>query len=152
MRKQGGRKRTRVGLVSVSCLALTAVGMAEAGPPEPDARGAYVLEREADIAKPGPGPHDGMGRTTGATFFASVPGVPFTFTRRTLHPGSSIGSHEQHEDEIYFVASGTGRMTINGDSFDVREGDGVLTRPGSIHGLVQTGDEDLVIIIVYRRR
>ena len=143
----------RVGFGVVTCaVVVLVVGAGEAGPAEKGSPGGHVVERVAEIAKPAPGPHHGLGQTTGSTFFGSVPGVPFTFTRRALHPGSSIGSHEQHEDEIYFVVSGTGRMTIDGDSFDVQAGNGVLTRPGSTHGLVQTGQEDLVIIIVYPRR
>ncbi len=141
-----------VGIGAVTCaMAVLVAGAGEAGSAETGSPGGYVVERVGDIAKPAPGPHYGLGQTTGSTFFGSVPGVPFAFTRRALHPGSSIGPHEQHEDEIYFVVSGTGRMTIDGASLDVQSGDGVLTRPGSTHGLVQTGDEDLVIIIVYPR-
>jgi mannose-6-phosphate isomerase-like protein (cupin superfamily) len=66
-----------------------------------------------------------------------------------LHPGSSIGYHLQKEDEVYYVVSGTGRMTIDDKPFDVKAGDAMLTRPGSSHGLVQTGGADLVVIIVF---
>ncbi len=65
-----------------------------------------------------------------------------------LHPGSSIGYHPQKEDEVYYVVSGTGRMTIDDRGFDVKAGDAMPTRPGSSHGLVQTGASDLVVIIV----
>jgi mannose-6-phosphate isomerase-like protein (cupin superfamily) len=137
--------------VATCAVVVFAVGVCEAGSAEKGSPRGYVLERAAEIAEPAPGPHDGLGQTTGSRFFGSVTGVPFAFTRRALHPGSSIGIHEQHEDEIYFVVSGTGRMTIDGDSFDVRAGDAVLTRPGSTHGLIQSGGDDLVIIIVYPR-
>jgi mannose-6-phosphate isomerase-like protein (cupin superfamily) len=42
-------------------------------------------------------------------------------------------------------------MTIDGKSFEVRAGDAILTRPGSSHGLKQTGTDDLVIMINYER-
>jgi mannose-6-phosphate isomerase-like protein (cupin superfamily) len=143
----------RTGLGVVTCAVVVyAAAVGEAGCAEKPSPGGYVVERATEIAVSAPGPHNGLGQTTGSTFFRSVPRVPFAFTRRVLHRGSSIGSHEQREDEIYFVVSGTGRMTIDGDSFDVGAGDGVLTRPGSTHGLVQAGDDDLVIIIVYPRR
>jgi mannose-6-phosphate isomerase-like protein (cupin superfamily) len=42
-------------------------------------------------------------------------------------------------------------MTIDGKSFDVTPGTAVLTRPGSSHGLKQTGPDDLVILINYEQ-
>ena len=42
-------------------------------------------------------------------------------------------------------------MTIDGKAFEVRPGDAILTRPGSSHGLKQTGAEDLVIMINYEQ-
>jgi mannose-6-phosphate isomerase-like protein (cupin superfamily) len=115
----------------------------------PSAPGGYVLERDADVAKRQPGPHQGLGQTTGHVFFEKVPGLSFSFRKRVLHPGSSIGYHPQSEDEVYYVVSGAGRMTIDGKTFEVKPGDATLTRPGSSHGLVQAGDDDLVLIIVF---
>jgi mannose-6-phosphate isomerase-like protein (cupin superfamily) len=40
-------------------------------------------------------------------------------------------------------------MTVDGRPFDVGPGDAILTRPGSSHGLKQTGSEDFVIMINY---
>jgi mannose-6-phosphate isomerase-like protein (cupin superfamily) len=42
-------------------------------------------------------------------------------------------------------------MTIDGKTFAVGAGDAILTRPGSSHGLKQTGTDDLVIMINYER-
>jgi mannose-6-phosphate isomerase-like protein (cupin superfamily) len=136
------------GLAIVS-LALVLSGEAAAAGEGSDAGGGFVLQHDAEVMRPSPGPHDGAGRTTGFHFFDDVPGVPFAFRKRALHPGSSIGLHEQHDDEVYYVLSGEGRMTINGESFAVGPGDAVLTRPGSTHALAQEGAEDLVIVIVY---
>ena len=47
------------------------------------------------------------------------------------------------------MLSGTGMMKMNGDRFAVKAGDAVLTRPGSSHGLQQTGADSLVVIINY---
>jgi mannose-6-phosphate isomerase-like protein (cupin superfamily) len=55
----------------------------------------------------------------------------------------------QREDEIYYFLSGTGVMTLDGKPYEVHGGMAVLTRPGSSHGLKQTGTEDLVLIINY---
>ena len=50
------------------------------------------------------------------------------------------------------MLSGTGVMQMNGAEFPVKPGDAVLTRPGSSHGIKQTGREDLVLIINYEKK
>lgn len=112
----------------------------------------YVLEHEKDLAAKQPGPHDGGGNTTAYNFFAKADGFKLAFRKRILHPGSSIGYHLQKEDEVYYVLSGKGEMTMNGKTFMVEPGDGILTRPGSLHGLKPVGNEDLVIIINYLKQ
>jgi len=109
----------------------------------------YILEHEKDIATRQPGPHEGGGNTTAYNFFAKAEDFHLAFRKRILHPGSSIGYHLQKEDEIYYILSGRGEMQMNGKSFEVKEGDAILTRPGSSHGLKQTGEDDLVIMINY---
>lgn len=113
--------------------------------------GGFVLEHEAALAQPAPGPHDGRGETIGYSYFEDVPGYRFAFRKRVLRPGASIGYHLQREDEIYYVVSGEGRMTVDDRAIDMRPGDAVLTRPGSSHGIVQTGAADLVLIITYHK-
>ena len=68
-----------------------------------------------------------------------------------LHVGASIGYHKQSEDEVYYILSGTGLMTINGEELVVKAGDAILTRTGSSHGLAQSGKEDLILIITYKK-
>jgi mannose-6-phosphate isomerase-like protein (cupin superfamily) len=134
-------------------VALTTFGagwaVAAAQKPEP---GGYVLERDADVAVTEPGTHKGGGQTVGYSFFKKVPRLGLVFRKRALKPGSGIGYHEQKEDEIYYVLSGRGSMTIDGKTFDVGPGDAILTRPGSSHGLKQTGADDLVIMINYEQK
>jgi mannose-6-phosphate isomerase-like protein (cupin superfamily) len=117
-------------------------------PPERHA-GGYVLERDNQVAREEPGPHRGGGPTVAYSFFRDTPKLALVFRKRALKAGAAIGYHEQHEDEIYYVLSGRGVMTIDGRSFDVGPGDAILTRPGSSHGLKQAGREDLVIVINY---
>jgi mannose-6-phosphate isomerase-like protein (cupin superfamily) len=116
------------------------------------APGGYILERDAEVATPEPGTHNGGGQTIGYSFFKKAPRLGLVFRKRALKPGSGIGYHEQKEDEIYYVLSGRGTMTIDGKSVDVEPGTAVLTRPGSSHGLKQTGAEDLVIMINYEQK
>ena len=109
----------------------------------------YILEHEKDIAKEQPSPHNGTGMSRGYSFFANARGLKLAFRKRVLKPGSSIGYHLQEEDEIYYIESGTGIMKVNNDSFTVKTGDAILTRPGCSHGLRQTGKNELVVIINY---
>ena len=111
----------------------------------------YVLERDAEVAKNEPGPHDGGGPSTGYVFFEKAPNLKFSFRKRVLHKGSGIGYHLQKTDEVYYFTGGQGVMTINGKPFDVHAGDAVLTRGGSSHGLVQKGEGDLTIIITFQK-
>jgi len=113
--------------------------------------GGYILEKDADVSKTEPGTHNGGGETIGYSFFAKAPGLKLVFRKRALKPGSGIGYHEQKEDEIYYVLSGKGMMTIDGKSFEIGPGDAILTRPGSSHGLKQIGAENLVIMINYEQ-
>ena len=108
-----------------------------------------TIQHDADVAKEEPGTHNGGGRTIGYSFFAKTPGLAFVFRKRALHPGSGIGLHTQAEDEVYYVLSGKGEMTLDGERHDVTPGTAILTRTGSSHSLKQVGPDDLVIIITY---
>src|SRR5262245_28775018 len=129
-------------------LILVGAGLHAAAMQQP-APGGYVIEHDAEVAKNEPGTHNGGGQTVGYSFFKDVPNLKLVFRKRALKPGSGIGLHEQKEDEIYYVLSGTGTMTLDGTSVDITPGTAVLTRTGSSHSLKQTGREDLVILINY---
>jgi mannose-6-phosphate isomerase-like protein (cupin superfamily) len=124
---------------------------APAGKQEKPVPGGYVLEKDKDVARNEPGTHKGGGETIGYSFFSKTPNLKLVFRKRAFKPGSAIGYHLQREDEIYYVLSGRGMMTIDGKEFEVGPGDAVLTRPGSSHGLKQIGTEDLVILINYEQ-
>ena len=128
---------------------LAAPSFAQSKPLE-NPHGSRIV-READIAVQQPGPHDGGGITTGYPFFEDIKDVPFFFRKRVLHPGAAIGAHEQKEDEAYYVVSGTGNYTLDGQTVKVGPGTALLTRKGSTHSLRQTGTQDLVIFISYLR-
>lgn len=114
--------------------------------------GGYIIERDVEVARDEPGPHKGRGRTIAYSFFRNAPGLKLVFRKRALKPGASIGYHEQHEDEIYYVLSGRGVMKLDGKDVEVGPGTAVLTRPGSSHSITQVGTEDLVILINYEAK
>jgi hypothetical protein len=55
----------------------------------------YLLERDGEVAKNEPGPHDGGGPSTGYLFFEKAPDLKFSFRKRVLHKGAAIGYHLQ---------------------------------------------------------
>jgi mannose-6-phosphate isomerase-like protein (cupin superfamily) len=144
------RRGTSTGTLAVATTIALGIGWAAGAAAQPG-RGGYIVERDADVQGSEPGPHAGGGRTIGYSFFKTVPKLALVFRKRALTPGSAIGYHEQKEDEIYYVLSGRGVMTIDGKTFDVAPGTAILTRPGSSHGLRQTGHEDLVILVNYEQ-
>ena len=119
--------------------------------PQTKAVPGYVVERDRDVAKNEPGPHDGGGPSTGYIFFEQAPDLKFSFRKRVLHKGAAIGYHLQKTDEVYYIIGGRGTMTINDHPFAVKRGDAILTRGGNSHGLVQKGTMDLTIIISYQK-
>jgi mannose-6-phosphate isomerase-like protein (cupin superfamily) len=137
----------RLAYTLMSMLAGAALHAAATQKPAP---GGYLVEHDADVAVTEPGTHHGGGQTIGYSFFKTVPNLKLVFRKRALKPGSGIGLHQQDEDEIYYVLSGKGIMTLDGKTVDVTPGTAVLTRTGSSHSLKQTGDDDLVILINYQ--
>jgi mannose-6-phosphate isomerase-like protein (cupin superfamily) len=138
-------------LLILSVVLVAGSTQAQSSPPSQRAPGGYIVQHEADIAKTEPGTHNGGGQTVGYSFFDRTPGLTLVFRKRALKPGSAIGYHEQKEDEIYYVLSGRGVMTVDGKTFDVGPGTAILTRPGSSHGIRQAGTDDLVMLINYEQ-
>mgnify|MGYP001554621519 CR=1 FL=1 len=136
----------------VPALVLSGVALSsQAGTPAKQTPGGYIIQHDNEVSKTEPGTHNGGGETVGYSFFAGTPNMHLVFRKRALKPGSGIGYHEQTEDEIYYVLSGRGIMTLDGKEVEVGPGTAILTRTGSSHGLKQTGAEDLVILINYQQ-
>ena len=139
---------TQLTIALAAGIAIGAAGMHLAAQPA-KVQGGFIVQHDAEIAKHEPGTHDGGGQTIGYSFFDKTPGMKFIFRKRALHPGAGVGIHEQHEDEVYYVLSGKGVMTVDDKPVEMTPGTAVLTRPGSTHALKQSGSEDLVVLIAY---
>ena len=69
------------------------------------------------------------------------------FAKVTILPGDELPYHEHHgETETYYIVKGSGVYTDNGEKYPVETGDVTFCKDGSGHGLLNTGDEDMVII------
>jgi len=140
----------RIAVVGGICLFLLLGSRGPSSLPVPQLQANSLIEHDTAVAEQQPGPHGGGGVTTAYSFFTQAPNLHFVFRKRALHPGAAIGYHRQHEDEIYYIVSGTGALTLNGQRSILGPGTAILTRPGSSHGLEQVGTDDLVIIVAYR--
>jgi mannose-6-phosphate isomerase-like protein (cupin superfamily) len=72
------------------------------------------------------------------------------FVNHYLIPsGSSIGYH-QHKvmEEVYYIFSGSGRLTIDGATLEVKAGDAVTCPIGSSHGFYNNSGKDTEIISI----
>lgn len=140
---------TRQRALLIAAIFASAASYGAAQQPARVTSGASIIEHDADVAVSEPGTHGGGGMTVGYSFFKGAPGLNLVFRKRALKPGSGIGYHEHKDDEVYYVLSGKGVLTLDGKPYDVGPGTAILTRAGSSHGLKQIGTEDLVILINY---
>ena len=69
-------------------------------------------------------------------------------TYSVLPPGTSIGIHTHGRDEeVYCILEGKGTMHLDGENRPVEKGDIILNRPRGTHGLENTGEEDLLVLV-----
>ena len=60
--------------------------------------------------------------------------------------GSTQEHYHPRAEEIYYITHGTGRMRIESETRDVREGDAIAIPPGRKHKLWNTGTETLRLL------
>lgn len=66
-----------------------------------------------------------------------------------LPPGTSISEHPHYDEEkLYLVLEGTGVASVNGEERDVVSGDAIPLHAGGSHGIRNSGDEDMLILVV----
>ena len=96
-----------------------------------------------------PGMNNGTG-TMSAKMFMDEQGkiIPCA-----IHAGGSIGMHK-HEtsDDINYVLSGDGKAICDGKEETLSSGTCHICKKGSEHSIVNTGDEDLILITVVVER
>ncbi len=96
-----------------------------------------------------PGMNGGTG-TMSAKMFMSDKGkiIP---TR--IHPGGSIGMHRQESgDDINYILSGKGKAICDGVEEVLEAGVCHICPQGSEHSIINTGEEDLVMLTVVVHR
>ena len=71
----------------------------------------------------------------------------------TIHKGGSIGIHK-HEtsDDINYVLSGSGKAICDGKEEILNAGCCHICKKGSEHSVINTGDDDLVLLTIVVER
>ena len=52
----------------------------------------------------------------------------------------------QISEELYYILSGTGKMTLGDDQFDIKSGDTICIHPGTPHRVENTDQSELKIL------
>jgi len=76
----------------------------------------------------------------------SLEGLLF-FAHAVLKPGKEIEAHIDPYEEVYYLLSGRGVMTVGDERQEVTAGDAVWLPCGVPHSLMNNGDEDCVILV-----
>ena len=78
---------------------------------------------------------------------AEMKGAGRLYGIMTIPPKGSIGFHvHQGEAEIYYVLSGTGKYSDNGNEMTIKAGDVTYTPSGTGHGIENIGEDDFKFI------
>jgi quercetin dioxygenase-like cupin family protein len=66
-----------------------------------------------------------------------------------IPPGCTIAEHRHalDEEEYYLILKGSGFMSRDGETFQVRSGDLIRNRPGGSHSLVNDSADDIVMFV-----
>jgi mannose-6-phosphate isomerase-like protein (cupin superfamily) len=72
-----------------------------------------------------------------------------SLAEEVLPPGAAVGRHHHIEtEEIYYILSGRGKMTVGAEEREVGSGDAVFIPRGHIHTLLNTGSDAMTILLV----
>ena len=113
------------------------------------ARNRFFVKLDHEVTKSEPGPHTGTGTTTAYRYFDDVTDARVIFRKRALHKGASIGMHVLTHDEVYYIVSGRGELTVDDTTRPVGPDTAIFMHEGADVGIRQLGDADLVLIVSY---
>ena len=65
-----------------------------------------------------------------------------------LEKGKTLESHRDPMEEIYFILSGEGEMTVDQETRIVTPGDAIWIPAGAQHSFTNATEEDCVILVV----
>ena len=67
----------------------------------------------------------------------------------SIHPGGSIGPHKQESgDDMNYIISGNGKAFCDSAEEALKPGVMHICPKGSVHSIINTGEEDLVMLTI----
>ncbi|SHI60415.1 cupin domain-containing protein [Lutispora thermophila] len=60
-----------------------------------------------------------------------------------------IVPHTHKVLEVFYLMKGQGSALVNGERVDVKAGDCIIAHPGEEHGLINTGEEEILLYAVF---
>ncbi len=92
-----------------------------------------------------PGMNDGTGMMSARMYNDEQ----YRIVPTSIHPGGSIGVHKQNSgDDMNYIISGTGKAFCDGVEEALTPGVMHICPKGSEHSIVNTGEEDLVMLTI----
>ncbi|HEX9952144.1 MAG TPA: cupin domain-containing protein [Rubricoccaceae bacterium] len=111
-----------------------------------------IIRRDETKTFPIPNCHGGAGAVVCREVLADYDRATAGFTLvhdDTLAPGVSVGEHRHvGDEEIYVILEGEGEMVVDGVVHAVGPGDVCVTRTGETHGITNTGEGELRVLVV----
>ena len=91
----------------------------------------------------------GLGALVKRVIYPQLTGVKgATLAIVYINPGEEIVLHYHEEEELYYIISGTGTVTLDDEVVPVGPGTAVYIAPNVVHGQRPTGNEPLYMVAV----
>lgn len=91
----------------------------------------------------------GMNHGTGEMTVRMFHDENYRIIPTSIHPGGSIGIHEQTSgDDLSYILSGTGKAVCDGREEELKPGVMHICPKGSAHSIINTGEQDLVMLTI----
>lgn len=91
----------------------------------------------------------GMNGGTGLMTVQMYNDEKYRIISTTIHPGGSIGTHTQTSgDDMNYIMSGIGKAVCDGVEEKLKPGVMHICQKGSEHSIINTGNEDLVLLTI----
>lgn len=91
----------------------------------------------------------GMNEGTGTMTSKMYNDEKYRIIPTAIHPGGSIGLHAQNSgDDLNYIISGRGKAICDGIEEELKAGVMHICPKGSDHSIINTGDEDLVMLTI----
>ena len=91
----------------------------------------------------------GMNNGTGTMSARMYNDDSYRIIPTSIHPGGSIGRHKQESGvDMNYIISGNGKAFCDGTEEALKPGVMHICPKGSVHSIVNTGEEDLVMLTI----